>query len=877
MSIWSDVRARLRSLFGGAMEDRELDAELEYHMEREVEKRVLAGETPESARRQALLALGGLERTREEVRDARGVRPVEDFMRDVRHAVRALARRPAFTTVAVATLAIGIGATTAMFTIVNSVLLRALPYADPDRLVSVLELTPDGEPNMTSPANLTAWREQSATLSAIASWMDRPFGLTGDDPVEVAGRWVSDNYFSMLGVRALHGRTFVSGDEDETLAVLSHRFWRSRFGGDPDIVGRTIEIAYNPITVIGVLPPHLPMPPHVASDVGNPDVIRPFSGLPPDWRGRMITTAARLSPGATLEAAQAEMDVIVSRIAAEHPQYNRDHGVRVVPLQERMSGHARPVLLMLLGAVSLLLLIACANVASLFLGRAAARRREMTLRRALGAGQGRLVSHAMAEAFVVALAAGAVGVLLAHWATRAVAASLPSNVALPRLDAVGVDYRVLGFALAASLVVGLLFGAAPAFAGARTELGTALRESSRSATGSRSRLRSALVVGEVALALVLLAGAGLLYRTVNNLLDVDTGMRAEGVLTMRVTMPQLRYPDDDRRRLFAGELMEELRAVPGVSSVGIVGWLPLGGSKSRTSVLREDVPPPPEGEEAGADIRVVGGDYFEAMGMRLLRGRVFDETDTESAPLRFVINDALARQLFPGEDPIGRRLTYSWDDPWPSGEIIGVVTSVREMTLDAEASTALYLPHAHDPWAQVTAVIRTAVDPATLADAAVGAVHRIDPTLPVGNVAPYENVVAGTIARQRVSMMLLTGFAVVALVLVLIGIYGVIAYSVAQRVRELGVRMALGAQRRDVLRMVVGQGVALAALGIVAGTLAALALGRVLTGMLYGVAATDVPTLAAAASILALTAAAASGIPAWRAARIDPAKVLGNE
>jgi putative ABC transport system permease protein len=877
MSMWSDAWSRLRSLFGGEREDRELSDELRFHVDREVEKRVRAGHAPEVARRLALQTLGGVDRTSEAVRDARGVRPLEDFGRDVRHAVRALARRPAFTTVAVATLAIGIGATTAMFTIVNSVLLRPLPYADAERLVSVLELTPDGIPNMTSPANLTEWRAQSATLASIAAWLDRPFAVTGDDPVEVSGRWVTDNYFSMLGVRALLGRTFVSGNEDEPLAVLSHRFWQSRFGGDRDIVGRTIEVAYNPVTIVGVLPPQLPAPPHVASDVGEPDLIRPLSGLPPDFRGRMITTAARLAPGATLEAAQSEMQVIVSRLAAEFPQYNRDHGVAVVPLRERMTGHARPALLILLGAVSLLLLIACANVASLFLGRAAARRREMTLRRSLGAGRGRLVSHAMAEALVVAVAAGALGVLLAHWATRAIVAALPASVALPRLGEVGVDYRALGFALVASLGVGLLFGAAPAFAGAKAELASALRESSRGVTGSRSRLRGALVIGEVALALVLLAGAGLLYRTVGNLLHVDTGMRAEGVLTLRVTMPQLRYGDADRRRGFVGELMDELRAVPGVGSVGIVGWLPLGGSKSRTAVLREDQPAPPAGEEPGADIRVVGGDYFEAMGMRVLRGRVFDASDTDAAPLRFVINDALARELFAGEDPVGKRLTYAWADPWPSGEIIGVVASVREMALDAEASTALYLPHAHDPWAQVTAVVRTSGDPSGVADALVGAVHRIDPTLPVGNVVPFERIMENTIVRQRISMMLLTGFAAVALLLVLIGIYGVIAYSVAQRVRELGVRMALGAQRGDVLRMVVGQGVALALAGVALGTLAALGLGRVLSGMLYGVEATDVPTLAAAALLLGVTAAAASGVPAWRATRIDPASVLGEE
>jgi putative ABC transport system permease protein len=349
------------------------------------------------------------------------------------------------------------------------------------------------------------------------------------------------------------------------------------------------------------------------------------------------------------------------------------------------------------------------------------------------------------------------------------------------------------------------------------------------------------------------------------------------VLTLRVTMPQARYAEAERRRVFAGELLDELRAVPGVRSAGFVGWLPLGGSKSRTAVVREDRPRPAMGEEPSADVRVVGGDYFAALGMRLLQGRVFDATDTEDAPLRFVINDALARQLYPGEDPIGKRLAYAWGEPWPEGEIIGVVGSVREMTLDADASAALYLPHAHDPWAQVTAVVRTGGNPQALTTAAVAAVHRIDASLPVGNVVPYADVVADTIVRQRISMMLLTGFAAVALLLVLIGIYGVIAYSVTQRVRELGVRMALGAQRGDVLRLVVGEGVVLAASGIGVGVFAALGLGRLAAGMLYGVAPTDAMTLAGAAAVLAVTVLAASAVPAWRATRIDPARVLGEE
>jgi putative ABC transport system permease protein len=870
------LRARIRAFATRKQADEDLHDELSFHMEMQTRRNMESGMSDAEAGRRARLALGGLDQTMEWARDVRPLQWAETIVQDVRYAQRSLRRAPGFTTVAILTLAIGIAATVAMFSIVNAILLRPLPYASPETLVSVSERTPDGEPNLTSPANIAGWRELSRSLAAIAAWVDRPISFTGDNPEEIPGRLITDNYFAVVGVRPLAGRMIVPGDENLDFAVISHRLWQNRYGGDPEIVGRSIEIDYRPFIVVGVLPPHTPSPAHLVTDTGLPEVWLPRVVIGPEWRGRFLTAAARLAPGTTVGAARAEMNVIAGRLAAEFPQFNRDWGINVVPLQEQMTGHARPILLVLLGAVSLVLLIACANVANLFLGRAATRQREMALRRSLGAGRGRLVGHALTEAFLVAAAAGVLGLVLAHWAIRVFVTALPPALALPRLDEVALDYRVLAFAVLVSLVTGALFGALPALAGSRVKLTAALGDSPRGTTGSRTRLRGALVVAEVALALVLLAGAGLLYRTVNNLLYVDPGLRAEGVLTMRMTLSPQRYPDAEQRRIFVSNLLEQMNALPGVTSAGTIGWLPLGGSKSRTMFDREDMPPPAPGEEPAADIRIVSGDYFRAMGMPLIRGRLFDASDRADAPTRFVINEELARKYFPGEDPIGKRIGYDWAAR-VSGEVIGVVGSVREMTLDAEPSTAIYHPYAQDPWNFVTVVLRTTGDPNALAPSALAAVRAVDPTLPVGAVRPFEVVIGDTIARQRLSMLLLAGFAGVSLLLVVIGMYGVIAYWVSQRTREIGVRMALGAQRSDVLRMVVGKGLVLTLLGVVFGLAGALALSPLLGTMLYGVAPTDPGSLAAGCLILGATALVASYLPARRATRVDPLAALRVE
>jgi predicted permease len=871
MSILSDVTERIRSLLQRGREERDMQEELQQHVELETERLLRAGLEPAEARRRAALSFGGLDRIGEEVRDARGVRPLEDVARDVRHAFRTLGRRRGFTFVAITTLAIGIGASTAMFTLVNSVLLQPVTYPEAERLVAVWELPPGAlEGNLISPANLNEWRDLSTSFEGIAAWADRPANLTGDgEPVEIQVRWALDNFFTVLRAGPLLGRTLQPGDDGSDVAVLSYGLWQSRFGADPGIIGRTIHINDYAFEVVGVLPARL------TAIHGKPDAWLSMPEIPRDARGRFLSGIARLRAGVPLDAARAEMVEIASRLSAQHPEFNLNWSVRVVPLQEEVTGKARPALLVLLGAVALLLLIACANVASLFLGRATTRAKEMAVRRSLGAGRLRLIVHTMAEALVIACVAGALGLLLAWWAVATFAQALPPDLALPRLDEISVDYRVLAFAFVVSLLTGVLFGIAPALAASRAEPGGVLRETTRGSTGGRSPLRAALIVAQVALAVVLLAGAGLLVRTVHNLMQVDAGMRAEGVLTTRLTIPGLRYAADVRPA-FMDDIMMRIAANPGVTAAGAIGWLPLSGPKSATGSWREDRPVPAPGEEQSTDVRIVAGDYFAAIGQTLLRGRVFDRTDGQDAPRRYVINQALAQRLYPGEDPIGRRLVYDWDGE-QAGEIIGVVGSVRETALDEEPSPALYRAYAQDPWPQMTIVVRGAGDLRTIAAALPVAIRDADPDLPVSAVRPLNAIVRDTIARQRLSMLLLAGFAGVSLALVLIGLYGVISYSVVQRTREIGVRMALGAKPRDVLRMVISQGMLLTMAGLLLGIAGALALSRVLGSLLYGVMPGDPGTMTAAAALLAATALVASALPAARATRIHPAEVLGSE
>ncbi len=871
----------------------DVDDEIAFHLEERARELAARGMSVEAARAEALREFGDVAEARAEleaigrrrVRQERRSSGWSDLRQDLRYAVRTLRRSPGFTAVAVLTLALGIGATTSIYTVLDAVLLRPLGVGAAEELV-VLRETPLDEPDApgrtatVSPANFFDWEEQSKSFSQMAYYTQWPLNLTGDgEPREAQVQLASANFFSTLGVKPLLGRAFRPEEDDDTgeglgfgeVAVLSHSLWKSRYGGDPAVIGRTIRVNDDPVVVVGVMGPEF----RVLDQ--KPDLWIPM-GLARGNRtsqGRFLTGIARLKPGAPLERARQEMSTIAGRLRERYPAYNTGWGVTLVPMREQVVGQVRPALLVLLAAVGMLLLIACTNVANLLLGRAIARRREIAVHLSLGATRGRLVRQLLTESMVLSLAGGAVGVTAAVLGTRAMVRMLPETVQLPRLDTVAVDARVLLAALAITLLTGLLFGLAPALVSSRTDLQASLRDSSRGHTGGRgsTRLRGGLVVAEVALALMLLVGAGLLMRSFQKLQAVDTGVRPEGVLTLRMSLGSDAYEADEVKRNFLERLIPSLEGLPGVSAAGTVSHLPLTEGKMGHIAFRPDRPAPKPGEEPNADIRIVGGRYFQAQGIRLVGGRAFDARDHAAAVPAFIINRTLAKQQFPGEDPVGKRLAY----PWPElieGEIVGVVEDVHETSVTDAPAPALYRPFTQ--WADpgLNVVIRTGGDPMALAGPAREAIRRADPNLPIASVRTMHDVVAEATARSRMSSYLLAAFATLALLLAGIGLYGIVSYAVTQRRGEIGVRVALGAERGNILRLIVRQGMVLTLAGLALGMVGSLALTRLLRSLLFGVTTTDPVTFLAVPLVLAAVALVASYLPASRAARVDPAIAL---
>ena len=854
----------------------DVEDELEFHFAMRLDDLMRRGLSESQARAQAEREFGDVRRIRSEMteigqrrkRRAERARGWESVRQDVRYAASTLRRSPGFTAVAALTLALGIGASSAMFTLVNSVLLRPLEYREPHRLVMLWERSPSGnDENVVSPANFFDWREQAESFTELAATYDRHLNLTGGGEAElIPARLTTANFFSLLGASAQLGRTYVPGEDAENVAVLSHRLWQRRFGGDPAVIGRTITINDQALTVVGIMPADF-------RSVGlQPELWAPAE-LDRQWPGRYLQVVGRLRPDATPERAQTEMNGIARRLEEVRPERNTRWGINLVPLHEQVTGDVRPALLVLLGAVGLLLLIACANVANLLLGRAATRRKEMAVRLSLGATRTRLVRQTLTESLLLAGLAGVLGLVLAMWGTQALVRLLPADLALPRLDEVRMDGRALGFALGVSLLTAFLFGAAPALLGSSVNLSEALREATRSTTGGRSRLRRGLVVGEVALAVVLLVGAGLLGRSLQRLLEVNTGLRTDRVLTMRVMLTGAQYAEGSAKREFVRNLLSRVAVLPGVRSAGGAIYLPLTGQKVGFTSWRADRPRAPEGQELPTDIRVIAGDYFATLGIPLLRGRAFDARDDESAPPVFVINEELARRHFPGEDPIGKRITFGD----VTGEIVGLVGNVREMGPMGEPAPAIYRAYAQMPTARVTIVIRSDGDPLALASSTAAAVREIDPNQPVAEVRSMEQVASRTVTRQRLNLYLLGCFAGVALLLAGLGLYAIISYSVAQRSHEIGLRVALGARHGDVLRLILREGMSLTALGLLIGLAISLAVTRVMASLLFGIRATDPLTLVAVAAFLTAVALLASYLPGRRATRVDPMIALRAE
>jgi predicted permease len=814
---------------------------------------------------------------------------MENLLQDLRYGIRMLAKKPAFAAVAVLALALGIGANTAIFSVVNAVLLRPLPFKDPDRLMIVWEdNTKLGFPKDTpAPANFVDWRDQNQVFDGMAAVATQTFNLTGaGEPEKLEGQRVSASFFPLLGVEPTLGRSFLPEEdrpEGERVVIMSHGLWQRRFGSDPAIVGKPLTLNGQPYTVVGVMPKSFRFPDPFESETEENSVWVPiaFSSQEASNRGgHYLLVYARAKPGVTVKQAQADMNTIAARLQQQYPDTNTSLGAVVTSLHEQVVGDIRPALLILLGAVAFVLLIACANVANLLLARAAARQKETALRTALGASRSRLIAQFMTESVLLAALGGAVGLLLAVVGMRVLVALMPAN--LSQAKDINIDAKVLGFTLLVSLVTGVIFGLAPALHASRPDLNESLKEGGKGTAGvARSRVRGLLVISEVALALVLLIGAGLLINSFLRLRSVDPGFNADNLLTMKVVLPRLKYPDPVRRTAFYDELLQRVSSLPGVQSAGVTTNLPLTFKGNNGGVTIEGRPEPAPDERPIVITRTVSPDYFRTMNIPVLKGRQFSPQDTADKPGVVIVSEATARQFWPGEDAIGKRIKlggFNSDAPWLS--VVGVAKDVRQFELDIAPKPQAYFPYAQMTYSYLAPrdlVVRTSGDPLGLAAAVRGEVWAIDKDQPVSNVATMEQILSNSVARQRFNMLLLVIFAAVALVLAAVGIYGVISYSVTQRTHEIGIRMALGATSKDVLTLVVGQGLKLVSAGVGIGLGSAFVLTRLMQSLLFGVSATDPTTFAAISAVLVAVAMLASYVPARKATKVDPMVALRYE
>ncbi|HSO76107.1 MAG TPA: ABC transporter permease [Blastocatellia bacterium] len=807
---------------------------------------------------------------------------MQKLKQDLIYAFRMLYKNRGFTAVALLALALGIGANTAIFSVVNSVLLRPLPYRDPQRLIMVFQnYQQRGGPERewASPADFRDFRDQAGSFENVAALLGWQPTLTGrDEPEDLQGAAVSHDTFAMLGVEPVLGRGFAA-DEDragaERVVVLSHELWQRRFASDPLIIGKNLTLAGESFTVIGVMPSRFSFPILTGTEIWR--TVTPVLAAQPGCdRGCVILRLiARLKTGVTLDAARAEMNAINQQMAERYPDTNKGVGSTLVTLHEQLVGDVRPAMLVLLSAVALVLLIACANVANLLLARAAAREKEVAIRAALGATRARLIRQHLTESLLLAVLGGAFGLLMAFWMVDLLVSFAPDGT--PRLDEIAIDKSVLAFTFGVAVLTGLIFGLAPAVLSSRTNFNNALKEGGRdtSATSRGNRVRSALVVSEVALALMLLVGAGLLIKSFVNLQRVDPGFNPRSVLRADVILPRTRYPDRNQPAAFYKQLLDRVTAMPGVQAAGAVSTMPLGGGGTDSDFGIEGRPPAEPGKPQVAWFSSATPDYFRAMGIRLLRGREFLESDNAAAPRVAVISEAMAQRYFPDEDPLGKRLVFGGGKDLR--EIVGIISDIKFFGLNKDARPSMYFPHAQTPSRGMSLLVRTEGAPMTLAAAIRAQVSELDRDLAVSNVMTMEELVAGSLAEPRFTLLLLGVFAAVAMLLSAIGVYGVVSYSVTQRSHEIGVRMALGAQMRDVLKLVVTEGMTLVMAGVAIGLAAAFALTRVMESLLFGVSATDFTTFAFTSLCLAIVALGACFVPARRATKVDPMVALRYE
>ena len=807
---------------------------------------------------------------------------VEIVSQDIRYALRGLIKRPLFAAVVVVTIGLGIGANTAIFSVVNGVILTALPYDGPNQLVMVWEHNiPRSQPeNVASPANFFTWREENTVFEGMAVAHPNSATLTGDgDPERIGVVLFTPGLFEILRVSTQIGRTIVEdGFDGPAVVMLSYGFWRRRFGADPDVIGRSIELNETAHMIVGVLPEGFDIDlPYDFTSTGSQDVYRPLPMGPEarNARGRWMQVIARLKPGVSVTAAQAQMSGIARRLEQEFPDFQSGWDVNVVPMHKQVVGSARTPVLILFGAVILVLLISCANVANLLLSRASARRQELAVRTALGAGRLRLIRQLLTENMVLGIAGGAVGLLLAYWAVNVLVALEPD---IPRLNRIGIDGTVLGFTLVISLLTGLVVGLVPALKTSSLDLSATLKEGGlRGAVGGHARTRATLVVSEIALSLMLLVGAGLLLRSFANLLDVGVGFDVENMIAADVQLPGVRYQTPEQRVQAFDEIVAGVEAIPGITAVSAITWLPLAGGGSATSFWVNDRALPEPGEFPVADVRWIHRDFHQTMHIPLIAGRYFDSRDTKDAPLRVVVSEHVQRTFWPNQSALGKTISMPWGDTLVA-EIIGVVGDIRHMGPDTEPRTMFYWHNQQfSDFAFMSIVARTTGDPLGYTAAVRSKVREIDPDLPIYRVSSMESYLGDSVSQARFAMVSLVVFAAVALVLAGIGIYGVMSYSVSQRTREFGIRMALGAEGREVALDVVKSGLVLVGLATLIGLAGAVSLSRVMQGMVFEISTHDPVTLIGVSLFLAVIALAACYLPARRASKVDPVEALRYE
>jgi putative ABC transport system permease protein len=798
------------------------------------------------------------------------------LIQDLRYAFRMLLKNPGFAAVAVIALALGIGANTAIFSVVNTVLLRSLPYDDPDRLMVVKENKLPQFPEFSvSPGNFLDWQKQNASFEKLAAVQGSSYNLvTGDaEPERLDGARVSAGLFEMLGVKPVQGRTFLEEEDQpghQNVVVLSSNLWKRRFGSDPNIIGQSITMSAASYTIIGIMPPSFQFPDRDI-DLWTPIA---FTAAQAQQHGsHYVSVMGRLKPGVTTEQARTEMSAIAARLAEQYPGSNAGWSTIVFRMQEFEVRDIKPALLVLLGAVALVLLIACANVANLLLARSTARQKEIAIRTALGASRSRVVRQLLTESVLLAVVGGGAGLLLAAWGTRSLLALAPED--LPRVKDVALDGRVLGFTIAVTLLTGIIFGLAPALQASSPNLNETLKEGGRGTTGGHHRVRGSLVIVEVALALMLLVCSGLMIRSFIRLQRVNPGFNTNNALAVNISLPGRKYPTEEQYSGFFAQLIEKTSALPGVIAVGASQSLPIQGDYVLSFNI-QGRPPDPPGEDKSTNYYAVTPDYFKAMGIPLLRGRLFTEQDSRNAPRVAVINETMARTYFSDEDPIGKGINL------PQGregfrEIVGIVGDVKQYGLAQPTTLQTYEPYLQMPFSGMTVVVRTEGNPAALSGAIRSQVLALDKEQPVARIRTLDQIISESVQQQRFTMLLLGVFAGVALILAAVGLYGVMSYAVTQRTHEIGIRMALGANAGNVLRLVVGHGMMLALIGVAIGLAGAFAFTRVMSKLLFAVSTTDPVTFAGISVLLTGVALVACLVPARRATKVDPMVALRHE